>query len=96
MRGRLLRETVAALSGSVLQRAGIAQLVELHLAKVDVAGSSPVSRSKRLSAHILPEQLVRRLRYGGHKDRWVAQKARQAGTRDYVVLAVCRGLALLD
>jgi hypothetical protein len=27
------------------QRAGIAQLVELHLAKVDVAGSSPVSRS---------------------------------------------------
>ena len=26
-------------------RAGIAQLVELHLAKVDVAGSSPVSRS---------------------------------------------------
>ena len=25
--------------------AGIAQLVELHLAKVDVAGSSPVSRS---------------------------------------------------
>ena len=27
--------------------AGIAQLVERNLAKVDVAGSSPVSRSKR-------------------------------------------------
>jgi hypothetical protein len=31
--------------------AGIAQLVELHLAKVDVAGSSPVSRSKVEAAH---------------------------------------------
>ena len=32
-------------TGTVQRRAGIAQLVELHLAKVDVAGSSPVSRS---------------------------------------------------
>ncbi len=31
------------------QRAGIAQLVERHLAKVEVAGSSPVSRSIGLS-----------------------------------------------
>ena len=40
-----MQGTVAALPRSVRERAGIAQLVELHLAKVDVAGSSPVSRS---------------------------------------------------
>ena len=32
------------------KRAGIAQLVEHHLAKVDVAGSSPVSRSIFMAA----------------------------------------------
>ncbi len=34
--------------------AGIAQLVERNLAKVDVAGSSPVSRSTRKSAWYNP------------------------------------------
>jgi len=32
-----------------VQYAGVAQLVERNLAKVDVAGSSPVSRSKQMS-----------------------------------------------
>ncbi len=32
-----------------IKAAGIAQLVERNLAKVDVAGSSPVSRSRRFS-----------------------------------------------
>ena len=31
---------------TVLQRAGVTQLVECNLAKVDVAGSNPVSRSR--------------------------------------------------
>ena len=33
---------------AILHFAGIAQLVERHLAKVDVAGSSPVSRSHQM------------------------------------------------
>ena len=35
--------------------AGIAQLVERNLAKVDVAGSSPVSRSTILKTQLLKE-----------------------------------------
>ena len=35
------------LTAKVVGRAGIAQLVEHNLAKVGVAGSSPVSRSRR-------------------------------------------------
>jgi hypothetical protein len=45
----------------LLRNAGVAQLVERHLAKVEVAGSSLVSRSKRfeqsnlfLLVHLLP------------------------------------------
>jgi hypothetical protein len=33
----------------VSSRAGVTQLVECDLAKVDVAGSNPVSRSKNLA-----------------------------------------------
>ena len=36
----------------VFNFAGMAQLVERHLAKVDVAGSSPVSRSKMRVSYI--------------------------------------------
>ena len=37
-----------------LQCAGIAQLVERNLAKVEVAGSNPVSRSKPVETPVLP------------------------------------------
>ena len=35
--------------GVILSDAGVAQLVERNLAKVDVAGSNPVSRSRNFS-----------------------------------------------
>ncbi len=39
--------------GAACPRAGVTQLVECNLAKVDVAGSNPVSRSKaRFILHI--------------------------------------------
>ena len=39
----------------IRKRAGIAQLVERHLAKVEVASSSLVSRSIFFVLHFLPE-----------------------------------------
>jgi hypothetical protein len=38
-------------------RAGVTQLVECDLAKVDVAGSNPVSRSKFRTTSRLPNEI---------------------------------------
>jgi hypothetical protein len=42
----------------VSPQAGVTQLVECNLAKVDVAGSNPVSRSKRSFASAEPASLA--------------------------------------
>ncbi len=44
---------------TVARNADVAQLVEHHLAKVRVAGSNPVVRSKQSSGHSLQEVLER-------------------------------------
>ena len=60
--------------------ADVAQLVEHHLAKVRVAGSSPVVRSERS----WPHPLTTRLRGGGRLfTRWSGREARQRTANPY-------------
>ena len=60
--------------------ADVAQLVEHHLAKVRVAGSSPVVRSERP----WPHPLTTRLRGGGRLfTRWSGREARQRTANPY-------------
>ena len=65
---------------SRLGHADVAQLVEHHLAKVRVAGSSPVVRSERS----WPHPLTTRLRGGGRLfTRWSGREARQRTANPY-------------
>jgi hypothetical protein len=62
-------------SESALQNADVAQLVEHHLAKVDVASSNLVVRSQdTVTAKILPESTL---------TRWVGREARQRPAKPY-------------
>jgi hypothetical protein len=62
-------------SESALQNADVAQLVEHHLAKVDVASSNLVVRSQdTVTAKILPESAL---------TRWVGREARQRPAKPY-------------
>ena len=55
--GSLCLECLFALVESRAAHAGVAQLVEHHLAKVRVAGSSPVARSVRWAGAAGPSSL---------------------------------------
>ena len=52
VRERIVESTSLLAKQSFLIKAGVTQLVECNLAKVDVAGSNPVSRSKFPSSNI--------------------------------------------